>query len=142
MSSFGNCPTFIQLSLYDQVLTGVLPYHGTNPKDMLTKIRAGERPSRPIDPNQGQLLQDPVWDVIATGWHDKPRRRCRLSAMHRTFSPPSQQRQRGKILPRVASFFQFLQDSEPETQKRVNEMNEVRFFTHPPLPRLIWPAAS
>ena len=96
---------------------------------MLTNIRAGERPSRPIDPNQGQLLQDPVWDVIATGWHNKPRRRCRLSAMYRTFLPPSQQGRRGKILPRVSSFFQFLQDSEPETQKRVNEMNEVGFST-------------
>jgi len=95
---------------------------------MITNIRAGERPSRPIDPNQGELLQDPVWDVIATGWHDKPRQRCRLSAMYRTFLPPSQQQQRRKILPRVASFFQFLQDSEPETQKRVNEMNEVGVF--------------
>jgi len=132
----------MQSSRYDQVLTGVLPYHGTNVEEMLTNIRAGERPSRPIDPNQGQLLQDPVWDVIATGWHNKPRRRCRLSAMHNMFSPPSQRRQLGKILPRVTSFFQFLQNSEPETQKRVNEMNEVGFFTPPPLPRLIRLAAS
>ena len=132
----------MQSSRYDQVLTGVLPYHETNVEDMLANIRAGKRPSRPEDPNQGQLLQDPVWDVIATGWHDKPRRRCRLSTMYSTFSPPSQQGRRGKILPRVASLFQFLQDSEPESQKRVNEMNEVGFSAPPPLPRLIRPAAS
>jgi len=148
MTSFSVCPLsetsyyLIQLSRYDQVLTGVLPYHGTNVKDMLTDIRAGKRPSRPKDLNQRQLLQDPVWDVIATGWHNKPRRRCTLSAMHSTFLSPSQRRQLGRIFPRVASFFQFLQDSEPETQKDVNEMNEVGFSTPPPLPRLIRPAAS
>ena len=117
---------------HDQVLTGVLPYHGRNLKDMTTDIRAGERPSRPIDSNQSQLLEDPVWNVIATGWHDKPKRRSKLSVIHRTFSPPIQQQKRGKTLPRVASFFQFLQDSQPEAQKRVNEMNEVCFSTLPP----------
>jgi len=148
MTSFSVCPLWklsyylIQLSRYDQVLTGVLPYHGTNVEDMLANIRAGERPSRPIDLNQGQLLQDPVWDVITIGWHDKPTRRCRLSAMYRTFSPPSQRRQLGKILPRVTSLFQFLRDSEPETQKRVNEMNEVGFSIPPPLPMLMQPTAS
>jgi len=124
----------IQLSRYNQVLTGILPYHGSNVKDMITNIHAGKRSSRPIASSQGRLLEDPIWNVISTGWHDKPRRRCKLSAMTRTFSPPSQQRQRGTIPPRVASFFQFLQDSKPETQKHVNEMNEVRFSTppHPP----------
>jgi len=132
----------MQSSRYDQVLTGVLPYHGTNVEDMLNNIHDSERPSRPIDPNQGQLLQDYVWDVIATGWHNNPTQRCTLSAMHSTFSSSSEQQQHGKILPRVTPFFQFLQDSEPESQKRVNEMNEVGFSTHPPIPRLIQPPAS
>jgi len=101
---------------------------------MTADICAGERPSRPTDPNQNQLLQDAVWSVITSGWHDKPRRRCKLLAIYYTFSPTSEQQQRGKILPRVASFFQFLQDSEPEIQKRVNEINEVYFSTHPPTP--------
>jgi len=122
------------VSDYDQVLTGVLPYHGSDVKGMTTDIYAGKRPSRPIDSSQGRLLQDPVWNVITTGWHGKPKQRCKLSVMYRTFSPPSQQQQRGKILPRVASFFQFLQDSEPEAQKRVNEMNGVCFSTVLPTP--------
>ena len=133
----------IQLSRYDQVLTGVSPYHGRGVKDVMTDIRAGKRPSRPIDSSQSQLLQDPVWSVIETGWRDQPRRRCKLSVMYHVFSPPSQQRQPGKILPRVASFFQFLQDSESETQRQVNEMNGVSLSTSPPpSQRLIRPAAS
>jgi len=131
-TSFRNHPTHysIQLSRYNQVLTGVLPYRGSNLKDMITDIRAGKRPSRPIDSGQSRLLQDPVWNVITAGWHDKPNRRCKLSVMHHTFSAPTQQQHRGKILPRVTSFFQFLQDSESETQKRVNEMNKVNLSTH------------
>ena len=38
--------------------------------------------------------------------------------------------QRAKILPRIASFFQFLQNSESEIQRQVNEMNEVTPFTY------------
>ena len=123
----------IQLSRYDQVLTGVLPYHGSDVENMATDICAGKRPPCPIDSSQSQLLQNPVWNVITTGWHDELKQRCTLSLMHRTFSP-GQWRQRGKILPQVASFFQFLQDSESETQKRVNEMNEVCFSTLPHTP--------
>jgi len=37
--------------------------------------------------------------------------------------------QRGKILPRIASLFRFLQSSESELQRQVNEMNSVSFFT-------------
>jgi len=122
----------IQSSRYNQVLTGVLPYRGSNAEDTIADIRAGKRPPRPIDSSQGLLLQDPVWNMIIIGWHDKPRRRCKLSAMYGTLSPTTQQRQRGKILPRVASFFQFPQDSEPETQNRVNEMNKVSFPHHFP----------
>jgi len=121
----------IQLSCYNQVLTGVLPYHGSNLEDMITDIRAGKRSSRPMDSSQGRLLEDPVWNVISTGWRGNPRRRCKLSVMHHTFLP---QQQRGRILPRVASFFQFLQDLQPETQKRVDEMNEVCLSTLPPTP--------
>ena len=116
----------IQLFHYNQVLTGVLPYHGSNLKDMIIDICVGKRPSRQIDSSQSQLLQDPVWNVITTGWHNEPRQRCELSVMYHTFSLSSR---RGRILPRIASFFKFLQDSQSETQKRVNEMNEVSFST-------------
>jgi len=115
----------IQLSCYGQVLTGVSPYHGRDVSDVITDIRAGKRPSHPIDSNQSQLLQDPVWNVIETGWHNQPKRRCKVSVMYRVFSPPSEQQQPGKPLPQIASFFQFLQDSESEIQRQVNEMNEV-----------------
>ena len=119
-------------SCCDQVLTGVLPYHGSSVKGMIANICAGERPSRPINSSQGRLLQNSIWNVINTGWHNRPERRCKPSSMYHTFSQPSQRGQLGKILPRVASFFQFLQNSEPETQKRVNEMNEVSFSASSP----------
>jgi len=123
----------IQLSCYNQVLAGVLPYHGSKMADMIANIRAGKRPSRPIDPSQSQLLQGPVWGVITTGWRDKPRQRCDLPVMYRVFSNPlpNQWQQLGKILPRVASFFQFLQNSGSEIQSQVDEMNQVGSPTHP-----------
>ena len=114
-----------QLSCYNQVLTGVLPYHGSDGADIITQICAGKRPSRPIDSSQSRLLQDPVWNVITAGWHDKPRRRCKLSVIYRAFSPPSQQQQLGKTLPRIASFFRFLQNSGSAIQRQVDEMNQV-----------------
>ena len=158
-----------QLSRCGQVLTGILPYHGSNIEEMITDIRAGKRPSRPIDPGQSRWLQDPVWDVITAGWHVQPNQRCELPVMYHTFLPPGQQevqnfklgdtnaqnegnqtiartsqtpkRQFGKALPQIASFFQFPRDSEPEIQRRVNEMNEVRLDTYL-LPRLTRVAAS
>jgi len=98
---------------------------------MITRISTGEQPPRPIDGSKGRLLEDRVWNVITSGWHVEPKQRCKLSVMHRVFLPPSQRQQSGKILPRVASFFQFLQGSESETQRRVNEMNEVSLSTSP-----------
>jgi len=140
----------IQSFLYDQVLTGVLPYYGRNQKNMITDIRDGRRPYRPIDASQ---LQDPIWDVITTGWSHEPEKRCELSVMRDTIVTSSQQgsgnlnnrndrnltisnteterRQRGKILPRIASFFQFLQNSQSDVQRQVDEINEVSFTTSP-----------
>jgi len=63
---------------------------------MITRILTGERPSRPRDPNKNQWLQDPVWDVIATGWHNNPDWRCELSVMHNTFSCSQQEIQNAK----------------------------------------------
>ena len=43
-------------------------------------------------------------------------------------------RRRGKIIPRIASFFQFLRDSESQIERRVNEMDKVDLlFSTPPL---------
>jgi len=130
---------------------------------MITDICAGKRPSRPKGSSKSQWLQDPVWGVITTGWHNQANQRCELSIMYQVFSPSSQQgvqnskpgdlytqnntrnnvnptitetpptpkRQLGDILPRFASFFQFLQNPESEIQRRVDEMNEVSLATFP-----------
>ena len=50
--------------------------------------------------------------------------------------------QRGKLLPRIASYFQFLREPEPETQRRVDEMDEVILSIVPPTPWLTRDAAS
>ena len=131
----------IQLSRYDQVLTGILPYHGSDQEGMVIRIHAREQPSRPIDASKSRLLEDRVWNAITTGWHVTPQLRCQLSVMYRVFSPSIQQ-QLGKILPRVASFFQFLQNTESEIQGQVNEMNEVSFSHVPPHQQLTRPTAS
>ena len=97
MTSFSVCAslkTTLPLDTwpcYDQVLTGVSPYHGSDKNDMITRICADERPSRPVDSGLGQLSQDPVWDVITAGWHHQPKQRCELSAMSHAFPPLSQQ---------------------------------------------------
>ena len=122
---------------YDQVLTGVLPYGLKGLDDVIACITRGKKPSRPTDPTQNQWLHDPVWDVITTCWSGKPKRRCELSVVHHVFSTPSLQntkpdkpgdtniqikrndsqkvpatgtglRQRGRLLPRITSLFQFL----------------------------------
>ena len=122
-------------------------------------VRDGPKPFRPPD---NPWLQDPVWDVITAGWSREPKERCDVLSMHRAFLTASRhpdhsfgtgessgtltiekgplagtgREQRGRLLPRIASFFQFLRDSEPEVQKRVNEMDEVIFSTAPStLPR-------
>ena len=152
----------IQFFRYDQVLTGVLPYGITEGNDVITCIRCGEKPSRPMDPTQNQWLHDPVWDMITTCWNDKPRRRCELPVVHHVFSTSSLQntkpdkpgdmnvqierndsqkvpntgtglRQRRKLLPRIASLFQFLQGSEPEIEKIVGEMDKAGLSAFPPL---------
>ena len=125
---------------------------------MITDIRDGQRPYRPMDASQSRLLQDPVWDMITTGWSQEPEKRRELSVMRDTFVTSSrlgvypgnlnnqnhrnltkrpkhqtERRQRGRILPRIASFFQFLQNSESEIQRQVDEIDEVSFATSPRL---------
>ena len=148
----------IQLSRYNQVLTGVLPYHGSDSAGIITRIRASDRPSRPINPSGNRWLPDPVWDIITTGWRKQPNQRCELSVIYDVLSLSGQQevqhvkpglsntqnsegvtiaetsqppkRQSRKILPQIVSFFQFLQNPESEIQRQVNRMNEVSFSTH------------
>ena len=112
---------------------------------MVTRIRAGERPSHPKDPSQNRWLQHRVWGVISTGWSHEPEERCGLSDMHHVFSTFPQWEQGDLNTPnagelqtarqvlgkKISSFFQFLRDTEPEIQKRVNEMNQVSFTTSP-----------
>jgi len=74
-----------QSSRCNQVLTGVLPYHVDDMNKITSSIRGGERPSRPTGPSWNQLLQDPVWDVITTGWSHEREKRCKTFPMHDTF---------------------------------------------------------
>ena len=102
ITSFEVCPSFAihpttrnDHSRYDQVLTGVLPYDDADDQYAIAaRVRRGERPSRPTDPSQNQWLQDPVWDVISTGWRQKPKQRCSLSALHHQLSTSSQRGRR------------------------------------------------
>ena len=86
-----NHPTIDPIVHYDQVLTGILPYDGSDRDETANRIGSGERPARPGNQSQNQWLQDRIWDVITTGWNHKPKRRCALSIMHHIFLHPSQQ---------------------------------------------------
>jgi hypothetical protein len=79
------------LARYDQVLTGVLPYSGSEEADVIDNIRFGKPPPRPTDPSQNLWLQDPIWDTIVTCWTNKPERRCKLSVVYHVFLASSPQ---------------------------------------------------
>ena len=99
-----------------------MPY-GEELDEVPSRIRYGEPPSRPTDQSQNQWLQDPVWDVITTGWSYRPKERCELSVLRDTFATASQwrvysgdltnqtdrnltgQEQRGKFLQQIAAFY-------------------------------------
>jgi hypothetical protein len=166
----------IRFPRYYQVLTGVLPYD-ISIFDVAVCISSGKKPSRPTGPTQNQWLHDPVWDMITTCWSDKPKRRCKLSVVHHVFSTSTSQtaepddpgdmnvqiernddqmvpnvetglRQRGKLLPRIASLFPFLSGSEPEIEpeieRSVDEMDKAGLSAFPshPIPTLTRTVAS
>jgi hypothetical protein len=131
---------------------------------MAVDITRGKRPPHPTDPSHNQWLQDPVWDTITTCWSDKPEQRYELSVVYSVFVKYSRQetrdvtlvhlnthhnrylttaetprievgqQQRGGFLPRIASLFQFLRESELEIERDVGEMDKVGSSTFPLLP--------
>ena len=127
----------------------MLPYAGSDRHMIFQDITGGVRPSRPIDPSQNQWLQDSVWDVITASWRPVPKKRCKLPVVYDIYLTPSHQevqnvktsepsvqngealdavtgrQQRGSLLPRITSFFQFLRSSGSEIQRRVNAMDRV-----------------
>jgi len=113
---------------------------------MIIEIHAGRRPSRPSDSSQNLWLQGPIWSVITIGWHNQPNQRCELPVMYRIFSLSSQKEVQnskpGDLNTQNDGNFQFLQNSESEIQRQVDEMNEVSFSASPPPPNLTRPAAS
>jgi len=93
-TSFWKASYYLKRSfLYNQVLTGVIPYHGRNVKDMITDIYFGERPPHTTNTRSSRLSQPRVWDVITTGWSHEPKERCELSAMHNAFLASGQRGQ-------------------------------------------------
>jgi len=90
-TSFENPSYYLIRSFrYSQVLTGALPYHGSNVENIIADIWTGKRPSHPIDASQDRWPQSRVWGVITTGWSHEPEKRCELSDMHRAFSTSAQ----------------------------------------------------
>jgi len=127
----------------------VLPYGKSDYDEIYKDVEDGMRPPRPTDPSQSWWLQDPVWDVINAGWHSRPEQRCELRMVYRVFLTSGQQevqdirsaklnaqntkvpdietgqQQRGKILPRITSFFQSLRDSESKVQKHIDGIDQA-----------------
>ena len=126
-SSVWTIPLFDTIALSNQVLTGILPYGDSNIAGLIDDIRSGQRPLRPTNPSRNQWLQDPVWDAIVTCWKNEPALRYELSVVHDVFSNAKldKQEQRGKLIPRIASLFQFLRLSEPEIERLVDQMDKV-----------------
>jgi hypothetical protein len=100
--------------------------------------------------------------MITTCWSNKPEKRRELSAVHQVFLKYGQQetqniklgdlnshhnrhltiaemfhietgqQQHRGFLPRITSLFQFLQESEPEIERSVGEMDKASFYPFPP----------
>ena len=126
-----------------------MPYDSSDYDGVYKDAKGGIWPPRPTDPSQSQWLRDPVWDVIKAGWHSEPEQRCELRFVYRVFLTSGQQevqdtrsaeldarntkvpdiemgqQQRGKVLPRITSFFQSLRDSESKVQKHVDEIDQA-----------------
>jgi hypothetical protein len=116
-----------------QVLTGILPYDGIDRVNVFTDAALGTRPSRPMDPSQNKWLHDPVWDTISACWNGKPEERPKLSVVYRVFLRYGRREAQsvglGKVLPRIASFFQLMRNSEPEIERSVSEMDRASSST-------------
>ena len=53
---------------------GVLPYDDLFHKyDIISGIKSGERPLRPMNRSWNQQLQDSIWDMITTCWSENPK---------------------------------------------------------------------
>ena len=81
----------IPSSHYNQVLTGVLPYHGNDKKNMTTRIHSGKPPFRLVNPGRNRWLHPPVLDAIRAGWDYNPKKRHDLSVMRDIFFTSGQQ---------------------------------------------------
>ncbi|KAF9649106.1 kinase-like protein [Thelephora ganbajun] len=120
------------------VLTGVLPYDGVHDHHpLMVRIKSGERPSRPTNPDGTRWLQDSVWDMITTCWSKDPNERWKVPAMRDLFSMLSLQevqkvksdiergrRQHERTLPRITSLIRSLLNSELKIEWDINETDE------------------
>ncbi|KAF9641990.1 hypothetical protein BDM02DRAFT_2861269 [Thelephora ganbajun] len=120
------------------VLTRVLPYGGVRDHhSLMVRIKSGERPPRPKNPDGTRWLQDSIWGMITTCWSEDQKQRWEAPAMYDLFSTSSlqevqkvksdierRQRQRGSTLSQITSRIQSILNSDVGVQKLVNELDE------------------
>ncbi|KAF9641934.1 kinase-like protein [Thelephora ganbajun] len=74
------------------VLTRVLPYGGVRDHhSLMVRIKSGERPPRPKNPDGTRWLQDSIWGMITTCWSEDQKQRWEAPAMYDLFSTSSLQ---------------------------------------------------
>jgi len=77
----------MQLTHRYQVLTGVLPYDGIHDyPTVASKIKSGERPTRPRNRDANQWLRRRVWDMVVTCWSEDTMKRWEVHAVRKVFS--------------------------------------------------------
>lgn len=63
-------------------MSGNLPYDDARDhRALIDRIKSGERPSRPKNPDGARWLQDGVWDMVMACWNKDPGKRWEVSAM-------------------------------------------------------------
>ena len=104
---------------------------------VIRAITGGIRPEKPEGAKRLGFSNE-LWRIIQLCWReDRSARPCvddilfclKISAV------PGIEKQRGKLLPRITSFFRLPQEPELEIERLVNEMDKVDLppFPHPQL---------
>lgn len=73
------------MTIYE-VLTGILPYGGTQDAMLVVRIVGGERPPRP---QNAPWLRDEIWMMIEDCWNANREKRWNIDDVHEKLSAPS-----------------------------------------------------